>query len=404
MATATAEKPKKMTKAERRQAEREKNRERRAARKRAAAQAAQVEAAAEKPKAEKKAVEPPKGPELLSTGSTTLNLAISGRATGAIVKGSLVLWVGDSGASKTLFALTQLAEAANNPHFDGYRLIYDPTTEGGNLMDIPGMFGSKLAARLEPPAREKDGEPRPSTRIEEFYYNVDDAVKAGKPFVYVCDSMDGLTSEAEEEHFSKGKAAFRRGKAAPGSYGDGKAKKNSENLRQLRAKLERTRSILIVICHAKELMNAMPFQDSKTRAGGRSLRYYCNTEIWTSVGAKIKREVNGRSRTIGNEIILKVKKNRVTGRLFDTKTTVYPSLGVDDLGSCVDFLVEEDHWKKHLGKIAAVGIAPEPLGREALIARIGASSKLRRALRKEVTRCWRGIEAACAVERSPRYV
>src|SRR5690606_33915961 len=109
-----------------------------------------------------------------------------------------------------------LAEACRNKHFDNYRLIHDDV-EGGALMNIRRFFGKALEERLEPPSRDEQGDPIYSSSVEQFYYLLDDAFKMGQPFVYVLDSMDSLTSDAEEEKFDKKKEAHRKGQQTTGT-------------------------------------------------------------------------------------------------------------------------------------------------------------------------------------------
>jgi hypothetical protein len=82
----------------------------------------------------------------LSTGSTLLNLACSGKVSGGFIKGHYYHFVGDSSSGKTFLCLTCLAEAAINPHFDDYQLIHDDA-ENGSLFDFGKFFGPKMAGR-----------------------------------------------------------------------------------------------------------------------------------------------------------------------------------------------------------------------------------------------------------------
>lgn len=335
----------------------------------------------------------------LSTGSTLLNLALTGNPKRGYIPGKFFFIVGDSSSGKTFFNMTTYAEACKNPAFAKYRLIYD-NVEDGMLMDVDHLFGTAMGDRLEPPALDEDsGEPVYSTTIEEFYYHVDDACKAGKPFIYVLDSMDGLSSEAEGEKFKDQKKAHRAGKEVPGSYGDGKAKKNSSALRMLVNKLRVSGSILIIISQTRDVLNASPWEEKKTRSGGRALRFYATAEFWLSLAGAIKKNIRKKNRNIGNKVMIKVKKNRITGRLPEIKTAIYPSYGVDDIGSCIDYLLEEQWWKKRGGKINAGEFGL--LSREKLI-RVIEGGKMAK-LQKEVLACWTEIEQSGALKRKPRY-
>jgi RecA/RadA recombinase len=339
--------------------------------------------------------------DFLSSGSTLLNLACSGRPAGAFLKGHYYFLVGDSASGKTFVSLTCLAEASINKNFGGYRFIYD-NAEDGALMDIERFFGSEVARRMEPPNTEKDGTPVYSQTIEEFYYHVDDAVKIGAPFIYILDSMDSLSSEDEGFKFDQQKKAYRKGKEVPGSYGDGKAKKNSAGVRRLLPLLKKTGSILIIINQTRDNIAGFGFE-KKTRSGGHALRFYATLEIWLSVVEKIKKQVKGKPRQIGIMARAKIKKNRITGKEMSVDIPIYHSYGIDDIGSCVDYLVRESHWKKGKGGTVDATEFGLSISKEEVVKHIQTDRSLLKQLRGTVGIVWDEIEEACALDRIPRY-
>ncbi len=362
-------------------------------------QAASVEAAVSpKPEKERRI----RRSECLSTGSTLLNLACTDHHYGGFLKGKYYYLVGDSSSGKTFLSMTCLAEATINPAFKHYRLIYD-NIEDGCLLDLKKLFNAEVAKRIEPPASE-DGVPVYSSTIEELYYNVDDAAQkalkeGGRPFIYILDSMDALTSKAQEEKFDEQKKAHRAGKDAAGSYGDGKAKSNSENLRKVLKTLRQTGSILIIVSQTRDNLG-FGFE-KKTRSGGRALKFYATIEVWSSVIKTIKKTVKGKPRKVGVRISLELKKNRVTGKLAEVQVDIYPSYGIDDTGSLVDYLIEEGWWKKSKGSIVAKHFGMSA-SRDALIRQIESQGKVAE-LRALAGQCWREIDEACSVKRQGRY-
>lgn len=337
--------------------------------------------------------------EMLSTGSTLLNLACAGRVNSGFVKGKYYFLVGDSASGKTFLSLTCLAEASINPNFKDYRFIYD-NSEDGALMDIQRFFGSAVAKKMEAPATTKEGDPIYSSTIEEFYFHVDDAIKAGKPFIYILDSMDSLTSESEIEKFNELKESHQAGKEAAGSYGDGKAKKNSSNIRRLLPFLRDTGSILIIINQTRDNLG-FGFE-KKTRSGGHALRFYATVEIWSSIVDKIKKRVKGKDRQIGITCQLQIKKNRITGKERKIEIPIYHSYGIDDTESCVQYLIDEKHWKVHKGIIQAPEFEFEGTIEE-LISHINEKG-LEKDLRSIVGDVWIEIEEQCDVQRKRRYL
>ena len=338
---------------------------------------------------------------LLSSGSTLLNLACSNNPYGSFLKGKYYFLVGDSTSGKTFLSMTCFAEALLNPHFKNYRLIYD-NVEDGCLLDLESLFNKQVAKQVEAPGKDEDGNPAYSFTVEEFYYHLDDAIQQarenGQPFIYVLDSMDSLSSQAENGKFEEHKEAHRKGKETAGSYGDGKAKKNSEGLRKVLKGLRDTDSILLIISQTRDSLG-FGFE-TKTRSGGHSLRFYATVEIWTSVVGSIKKTVKGKERNIGVKVKAKIKKNRITGEKHEVLMDIYPEYGIDDIGSCIDYLIAEGKWTK--GKIIdAVGLDFKGT-RTAIIQHIE-NNNLIRELQSIVGECWKEIKEACSLNRRKKY-
>lgn len=338
----------------------------------------------------------------VSSGSTLLNLACTERPDTAFSKGGYYYLVGDSMSGKTWLSMSCFAEACRNPAFKDYRLIFDDV-EGGAQMDVVHYFGKEVARRLEPPAW-KNNLPVMSDTVESFYYHIFDLLGEGRPFIYVLDSQDALTSTAAETKLMKQKKASEEGQKSAGSYGDGKAKYHSENIRIVVSKLRKTGSILIVIGQTRDNIGFGAMFEPRTRAGGKALRFYADLEMWSSVGKKIKRVVRGNKRTIGGRVIVEVRKNRVTGKVGKDRSVILPiyySLGIDDVGACVDYLVAQKHWQQYKGTIDATELKKK-MDRMALIRYIE-ERNFEVPLSKLVAKVWRQVEAECVVHRKPRY-
>jgi len=338
--------------------------------------------------------------KFLSTGSTTLNLACSGRIDGGFAVGTYNLFVGDSDSGKTFLGLTCLAEATIDPYFDEYDLIYD-APEGGALMDLERFFGRRLVERIRPPAM--NGKEQVHSRtVEEFYYHLDDAKKRGKPFVYVLDSQDCLSSKAEIDKFVKTKRTARKQDAdkAAGSYGDNKAKVHSANLRRVCGDLQSLHSILVILNQTRDSFSMF---EHGTFSGGRALKFYAKVQLWSSVAGKLERTVRGKKRQLGIYSKVKVKKNHITGKERVVIVPIYHSCGIDDVGGMIDYLVDEKVWPERDGVIKVTGMGPEfSMKREKLIQKI-LDEDLWQDLREIVGEAWREIEKQCEVKRARRY-
>lgn len=328
---------------------------------------------------------------LLSTGSTLLNLACTGRHHGGFIAGKYHLIVGDSASGKSFLSMTCLAEAARSSQFEHYNLVLDDI-EGGALFDIPKLFGKTLPQKLIV---------EHSSTLEEMYYNIDKYLSQDKPFIYVVDSMDSLITEEEEDRFQESKKASQRGKTISGTYGLSKPKMNSQNLRRLMTPLRNTGSILIIICQTRD--NIGFGFERRTRAGGRALRFYATLEIWLSTKEKIKKTVKGKPVQIGIRSKIDVKKNRITGREHSIILPLYHSYGIDDIGSCIDFLIDQGHWSKGRNSIHAPEFKDFRGSYDKLVSLIE-KEELQGKLQRLVGKVWKEIERESTLDRKPKYL
>lgn len=337
---------------------------------------------------------------LLSSGSTLINLAATGHPDGCYVKSCYHLFVGDSQSGKTWLCLQALAEAAKSKRFKKYRMIYD-ASENGALMDMRFYFGDGVADRLEAPAYDADEQPMYSETVEQMYDNLRDAIDDGQPFIYVLDSMDMLGTEASDDKELAQMNQRRKGKTVEGSYGDGKAKINSTRLRRVVSKLQRNDSLLIIIAQTRDKLGAMMPGAGKTRSGGHALTFYATTELWTAKEKPIKKTVRGKLRPVGINIKVRLKKNRTEGK---DRTVVIPILhgyGVDDVGSCIDYLIVEKHWSK--GKSGIKASEFDFVGSKDDLIEYIESNNCEPELRQIVADVWMDIEDQSAPKRKSRY-
>jgi len=303
-----------------------------------------------------------------------------------------------------------LAEMANDPKFDNYRFIYDDAEEA-NSFDVKTLFGSKLYERIEPPGFEKipntiTGEfetvPKNSDTIQEFQLNIFDAFsdKSERPFIYVLDSFDSITSKAELETTYKNIEHLRKGTKESGSYGMDKPKIIGQILRMIKGKLKETQSFLVIISQTRDDINPMTFT-TKTRSGGNALKFYASHEIWLAVAGKIKKTALGHDRIIGVNVKAKLGKNKLTGKLREVEFPIYYSYGVDDISSCVGFILSTNHWVMEKKTILADDLGVKGT-RETLIKHIE-ERDLENTLYAIANDRWNAIEDAVIVRRKSKF-
>ena len=267
---------------------------------------------------------------LIPTGSTLLNLALSDRPEGGFYLGTVNNIIGDSAAGKTFLLWTVFAECVYDTlkRFEHHRLVYDEP-EASLAFDLAKLFGVTVAEMVRISLV--------SGSVEEFHDNViaysklkDSKTKKGVPFIYGIDSMDSIATEDELD------ADPRKG-----DFGGKKPKLIGQILRKIVQSVKKTLSAVFIISQTRDKIG-VTFGSKKTRSGGRALKFYSTHELWLAVENHIKR----RERDVGVNVVVKVGKNKLTGKLRTVKFPIYYDYGIDDTISCIDFLIEEGFWKK----------------------------------------------------------
>lgn len=341
----------------------------------------------------------PRG-DFLSTGCALFNMGLSGDPDLGIPKGAYAYLVGESSSGKTWMGHVFFAEAARNPSFVDYRFVFD-NAENGALMDVERFFGRSVVDRLEAPAYDKGAAVYSST-AQEMYFNLAANVRRG-PCIYLLDSMDALNDEADDRQFEAAMAKHFTGKGeVPGNMGMAKAKTNSKNINRVTQLLRTNGSILVVISQTRSKVNSQ-YAGQRTRSGGDALRFYASVEVWFKLSGVLAKEHNGIDREYGTKILGDVAKNRITG--WEGKLPPIHFLkgfGIDDTGSCVEYLIDEKHWPKDGQSVSADEF--DYKGRpERLIKVIEDDPEGPDKLHRVVAGVWRDIIAKVTPVRKSRY-
>ena len=334
--------------------------------------------------------------DLAPSGSTLLNLACTDTPFGAYQLGGMVSIPGASSAGKTILALTCLAECSMLERFDDYDFIFDDA-EQRLAFDIKYLFGSKVKKRISPPPLGSGG------TIQTFESNLLTLQKKEKPFIYVLDSFDSLSSDEElEKEMRKALAMAKSEEAAKkiaGSYGTEKAKIAGQILRMVNDGLKGTGSLLLLIQQRRQKMNAGPFSDPYTTAGGEAPFFYCNHQVWLD---KIGQEKD-KGRVIGTKTRARLKKNSITGKLREAEFSVFYDYGIDNITSCIDFMLEEGFWKKAGHSINAGKLTGSDKFSKRELVNFIEEEGLEVEVAKMVHDAWMQIEEELKLDRKPKY-
>jgi len=346
---------------------------------------------------------------LLNSGITLLNLACSGRIEGAFEMGDIITVPGSSSAGKTALMLTTMASAANMPLFDKHDLLFDDV-ESALRFDIPYLFGKKAAARIQPPAFWSTGAPRNSKTIEEVKGTILTRCSKKKPFIYCGDSLDALTCDAELDRAFK--QAIEMAKEDPdkrkeiaGSYNTEKARLIHELFRIIKDEVAYNNSIVFFTQQLKQNFSNIPFAPKFRTTGGEGPFFFSSIQIWMNKQETLKKN----KLKIGSLVGADVRKNKLNGILREVTFPVYYQLpGLDDVGSMVDFLIEQDFWKKKNNEYVAEGLGiqgtrPKTTGEVGTLIEQIESQNLERRLRRLVGQAWHEREESANLHRKPRF-
>jgi recombination protein RecA len=265
-----------------------------------------------------------------SSGSTLLDLALGG----GWALGRVFNIVGDKSTGKTLLAIEGFANFKLK--FPKGRMRY---------AEAESAFDTVFAEQLGFPSDVERPDDMLHT-VEEFIVDLHKFIDAGEgPCLYVLDSLDALSDEAEVKKFDKGiKQKIQDEETGEetkqkGSYGVAKAKKMSEMFRLLCQDIGEVDCSLGIISQIRDKIGVM-FGETKTRSGGHALDFYGSQVLWLSETGKIERTAMGQKRVTGVDIHSKVKKNKVAFPFREADYSIIFGYGIDDEVSILDWMKE----------------------------------------------------------------
>ena len=342
--------------------------------------------------------------KFLSTGSTMLNLAFSDRIDGGWPLGFVNTIPGQSTAGKTILALHSLTEAAIDPRFDDYELIFDDVERRVGF-DIKKMF-PPLWDRIVTPTGvlykdienidpDKTGI---SSTTQDIQARILTKCRNRIKFIWVVDSLDALTTDEEIKKEMERAGNLEKGvETKTGTFAMEKAKYIHKILRTIKDGIKSTDSLLLITQQLKQTINPSFGEKHWYTVGGEGPYFASHNRPFLKKGNAIKKL----KRVIGRETIVDMDKNSVTGKYRSVSFNIYYDLGIDDVGSMVQFLLDEGHWKSG-SWIEAPELHLRENGKDALTRAIE-DAGLERKLKRIVQRKWNEIEESLKLDRKPRY-
>ena len=255
--------------------------------------------------------------EIIHSGSTLLNLALTGSVNGGWKLGRVSNIVGDRSSGKTLLAIEAATLFINHPP-NGLepRVVY---------YEAEAAFDQEYARSLGMPVDKIDF--KQGETIEELFKSLEEVCASSKKnqgTLVILDSLDAITSTADlNKDF--GKQDYDR-----------KAQKLSELFRKLVRPMEDANIHLMIISQVRENIGALPFAPKYKRSGGKALDFYCTHIVWLAETRKLKSSKT--TQVYGIEVESKVAKNKVSKPYRNAKFPIIFEYGVDDIESILNYL------------------------------------------------------------------
>lgn len=161
------------------------------------------------------------------------------------------------------------------------------------------------------------------------------------PAIFVTDSLDALSNEDAEESSQNRMDAYEKDKevVVDASYGTGPAKFLSQHFFKTKmSKVSKTNAALLFLSQVRENLGKGNYGPKHKRSGGTALDHWCDTTLKLQVIHKIK---SGSDDRVVGVVVEATTTKSSTGRPFRScRYTLYFDYGIDDIGSCLDYLFD----------------------------------------------------------------
>lgn len=256
--------------------------------------------------------------EWVSTGSTILDIAISGKPIGGFPIGRITEITGLEASGKSLLAAHALA---NTQKLGGIAILMDTETSvSKEFFDAIGVdLKTMIWSNLE--------------TIEDIFEAIEKIIEKirivdnNKLITIVVDSIAGATTKMEQE------ADYARD-----GYATGKAIVLSKAMRKITRHIGTERVCLIFTNQLRQKLGGSTWGDPWTTSGGKSLAFHSSVRLRLKSLGKIKAKdvITGHESTVGIKTRAIIIKNRLAPPHKEIDYNIYFDSGIDDLTGWLD--------------------------------------------------------------------
>ncbi|HEY4242044.1 MAG TPA: recombinase RecA [Kofleriaceae bacterium] len=298
--------------------------------------------------------------EVIPTGSVALDVALG---CGGLPRGRIVEIYGPESSGKTTLTLHAIAEAQRTGGVCAF-------IDAEHALDTG--YAQRLGVKLDDLLVSQPDCGEQALEI------VDSLVRTNAIDLIVVDSVAALTPRAELE----------------GDMGDThmalQARLMSQALRKLTAIISRSRTIVIFINQLRQKIGVV-YGNPETTTGGNALKFYASVRL----DIRRKKAIKRGEETIGNEVKVKVVKNKLAPPFREADFEILYGSGVNRIGELADtaeklgIVAKQGTWYSYDGEKLGQG-------RERLLAKLQEDPALQQTLRDQLIK-----QAREAVQRMP---
>lgn len=257
--------------------------------------------------------------EWVSTGSSTLDLAISNRPNGGLPVGRIAEFTGLEAAGKSLIMAHLLA---NTQKKGGLAVYID--TENALSEEFLKAIGVDVSNMLYIPLE----------TIEDIFEAIENIIESirksskDRLVTIVVDSIAGATTKIELD------ADYEKD-----GWATTKAILMSKAMRKITNTIGKQRILLAFTNQLREKMGVM-FGDKYTTSGGKALGFHASVRVRLQSVGKLKTKIGSKETIVGVETEATVTKNRLGPPYKKARFEIYFDSGINDLGSWFTLLKE----------------------------------------------------------------